>query len=284
MKYTPKLAAEYKALWEGLSVLPAKRREAYDYARKILTNKVRYQRIEKATGVPWHFIALAHYRESTLNFNKNLANGQPLSMRTTIVPKGRGPYKDFEESAVDSLVNVQKYKRGIDWSLPAYIWRIEGYNGYGYHYKGIPSPYLVGGSNKQKRGKYVADGVYDPNHWDTQLGVLTILKALVDLDRSIRFGNEYAPLPEPSPVPPPPDIEAPEQDDEEIPPSPRADGDTKPAVKSKTIWAALGGLLTMVAGFLTSWYGVAFILAMVIFAYIVWERNGKPDIQGWFRS
>lgn len=281
MKYTPKLAAEYKALWEGLSVLPAKRREAYDYARKILTNKVRYQRIEKATGVPWHFIALAHYRESTLNFNKNLANGQPLSMRTTIVPKGRGPYKDFEESAVDSLVNVQKYKRGIDWSLPAYIWRIEGYNGYGYHYKGIPSPYLVGGSNKQKRGKYVADGVYDPNHWDTQLGVLTILKALVDLDRSIRFGNEPAPLPEPTP--PPPDIETPEPDDEEIPPSPRADGDTKPVVKSKSVWLGLSGLITTILAAITD-YRVLLALAGIIFVAIIIDRVFKLDIKGWFTS
>lgn len=280
MKYTPKLAAEYKALWGGLTVLPNKKNEAYNFARKILTNKVRYQRIEKATGVPWHFIALAHYRESTLNFNKNLANGQPLSMRTTIVPKGRGPYKDFEESAVDSLVNVQKYKRGMDWSLPAYIWRIEGYNGYGYHGKGIPSPYLVGGSNKQRRGKYVADRVYDPNHWDTQLGVLTVLKALADLDRSISFGGELVPVPDPAPVPPPPDVE-PEDDD--VPTSPRADGDTKPVVKSKTIWFGSGGILSIILGVVTD-YRVLIALAVIFFAAIIIDRVFKLDIKGWFRS
>lgn len=279
MKYTPKLAAEYEALWNGLAILPAKKTEAYTFARKILTNKIRYQRIEKATGVPWHFIALAHYRESTLNFNKNLANGQPLSMRTTIVPKGRGPYKDFEQSAIDSLVNVQGYKRGMDWSLPAYIWRIEGYNGYGYHYKGIPSPYLVGGSNKQRRGKYVSDGVYSPNVWDTQLGVLTILKALVDLDRSIRFGNDYAPLINQDPLPPPPDVE-PEEDD--LPPSPYADGDTKPAVKSKTVWASITGILGAVAAFATDWR-VLTVIVVAAFVFILADRIFKLDIRGWFR-
>lgn len=280
MKYTPKLAAEYEALWNGLTILPARKTEAYTFARKILTNKVRYQRIENATGVPWHFIALAHYRESTLNFNKNLANGQPLSMRTTIVPRGRGPYKDFEESAVDSLVNVQKYKRGMDWSLPAYIWRIEGYNGYGYHYKGIPSPYLVGGSNKQRRGKYVSDGVYSPNVWDTQLGVLTILKALMDLDRSIRFGG-YTPLVNQDPLPPPPDIE-PEEEEEELPPSPYADGDTKPAVKSKTVLASITGILGAIAAFATDWR-VLTVIVVAAFVFILADRIFKLDIRGWFR-
>lgn len=278
MKYTSKLAAEYRALWNGLAVLPGKRKEAAAFASKIYDKKIRYQRIEKVTGVPWHFIALAHYRESTLNFSKNLANGQPLNMRTTIVPRGRGPYTDFEESAIDSLVNVQGYRKGMDWSLPAYIWRIEGYNGYGYHYKGIPSPYLVGGSNKQRRGKYVRDGVYDPNHWDTQLGVLTILKALIEIDPTIRFGNEA-----PKPVPPPPDIESEDEDDGENPPSPHADGDTKPAVKSKTIWASIIGVATSILGAVTDWRVLA-VLAAVLFLFVLADRYFRLDIKGWFRS
>lgn len=197
MKYTAKLAAYYKALWEGLTVSPPRVKEAETWARKILANKSRYQKIEQATGVPWHFVALAHYRESTLNFQKNLCNGQPLGMRTTIVPIGRGPYKDFEESAYDALVRVKGYSAKLDWSVAPYIHRIEGYNGYGYHGKGIPSPYLVGGSNKQMRGKYVRDHVYDPNHWDTQLGVLTLLKALMALDPSISFGAVIVAKPTP---------------------------------------------------------------------------------------
>ena len=194
MKYTTTLANEYIALWNGLEIADKRKSEAVNTAKKILANKDRYVKIEEHTGVPWHFVGLCHYRESSLNFSKNLANGQALTMRTTIVPKGRGPYKTFEESAIDSLVNVQGYKKDRNWSLPMYIWTIEGYNGYGYHGKGIPSPYLVGGSNKQKSGKYVSDGVYSSGTWDTQLGVLTILKALMELDSTIHFGEYQAPI------------------------------------------------------------------------------------------
>lgn len=194
MKYTTTLANEYTTLWNGLQITDKRRTEAVATAKKILANKNRYVKIEEQTGVPWHFVALCHYRESSLNFSKNLANGQALSMRTTIVPKGRGPYNSFEESAIDSLVNVQGYKKGRDWSQPMYIWTIEGYNGYGYHGKGIPSPYLVGGSNKQLSGKYVRDGVFDRGTWDTQLGVLTILKALMELDPTIQFGERQPPI------------------------------------------------------------------------------------------
>lgn len=194
MKYTTTLANEYIALWNGLQVSANRRAETVNVAKKILANKDRYVKIEQQTGVPWHFVALCHYRESSLNFNKNLANGQPLTMRTTIIPKERGPYSSFEESAVDSLVNVQGYKKNRDWSQAMYIWTIEGYNGYGYHGKGIPSPYLVGGSNKQKSGKYVADGVFDRGTWDSQLGVLSILKALMELDPTIQFGEVQPPI------------------------------------------------------------------------------------------
>lgn len=280
MKYTPKLAQYYRDMWAGLTILPAKRKEAVTFAKAILGNKKRYQRIESATGVPWHFVALAHYRESTLNFNKNLCNGQPLGMRTTIVPKGRGPYKSFEESAYDALVTIKRYSARMDWSIAAYCYRIEGYNGYGYHGKDIPSPYLVGGSNKWKRGKYIRDHVYDPTHWDTQLGVLTLLKALMELDPSIKFEGAPAPKPAPDPVP---DVEPEaEEDHPEAIPSPKADDGTKPAVKSKTVWASIIGVASSILAVVTD-YRVLIALAATLFVFILADRVFKLDIKGWFR-
>lgn len=294
MKYTAKLGQYYKSLWDGLQATASRRKEAETFAKAILGNKRRYQRIEASTGVPWHFVALAHYRESTLNFNKNLCNGQPLNMRTTIVPKGRGPYKDFEESAYDALVRIKGYSAKMDWSLGPYMYRIEGYNGYGYHnptqngvqYPSIPSPYLVGGSNKQKRGKYTRDHYYDPTHWDTQLGVITLLKVLAEYDPSIKFGG--SPLPVPNPTPPPPDIEPEDEPYEAPPPSPKADDGTKPLGKSKTFWASVAGFFLMVweaiSGAASNPYFWVFLIVAAVFLYIIWERNGKPDIRGWFRS
>lgn len=284
MKYTAALGEEYKALWDGMAITDKRKKDAYKFAKLILVNKVRYQRIEKRTGVPWHFVALIHYRESTLNFSKNLCNGQSLDQITTIVPKGRGPYETFEDSAYDALVTIKRYSAKLDWSFGPYVFRIEGYNGYGYHGKGIPSPYLWGGSNKQKRGKYIADHVYDPTHWDEQLGVLTILRALADLDPSIKFAGEKPELP-PAQQPAP----EPESDElEDAVPSPKAeDCETKPIIKSKTFWASVSGFFLSVWAVIetaaSSPYFWAFLFVLLIFAYIVWERNGKPDIRGWFR-
>jgi lysozyme family protein len=279
MKYTASLAKYYTDLWNGLSVTPPRKGEAAKYAKKILASKARYQNIEQMTGVPWHFVALAHYRESTLNFSKNLCNGQPLTMRTTIVPKGRGPYKNFEESAYDALVRIKGYSAKLDWGVGPYIHRIEGYNGYGYHGKGIPSPYLVGGSNKQKSGKYVRDHVYDPNHWDTQLGVLTLLKALMEQDPSIKFGP-VVPKPKPAPIPPPPDIE---------PTDPPAE---KPGWLG-TIWRKIGAAIGTATGlggitWLTDWQIAAMFFAFLLIliggalAVFFWIWDAE-DVREWFK-
>jgi lysozyme family protein len=276
MKYTASLAKYYTNLWNGLTVTPARRGEAAKYAKKILASKARYQNIEQMTGVPWHFVALAHYRESTLNFNKNLCNGQPLNMRTDIVPKGRGPYKNFEESAYDALVRIKGYSAKLDWGVGPYIHRIEGYNGYGYHGKGIPSPYLVGGSNKQERGKYTRDHYFDPSHWDTQLGVLTLLKALMDQDPSIKFGP-VVPKPKPAPVPPPPDIEP-------------TDPPAKPGWLG-TIWRKIGAAIGTATGlggitWLTDWqiaamfFGFLLICGAVALAVFFWIWDAE-DIRRW---
>jgi lysozyme family protein len=289
VKYTAALAKYYTGLWNGLEVTPARRREAATYAKKILANKARYQAIEQATGVPWHFVALAHYRESTLNFSKNLCNGQPLTMRTTIVPKGRGPYKNFEESAYDALVRIKGYSAKLDWSLGPYCHRIEGYNGYGYHGKGIPSPYLVGGSNKQKSGKYVRDHVYDPSHWDTQLGVLTLLKALMEQDPSIRFGPV---IPKPKPIPP----ATPPSEPPISPPPPDIEPTDPPAEKPGwlgTIWRKIGAAIGTATGlggitWLTDWqiaalfFGFLLICGGVALAVFFWIWDAE-DVREWFK-
>ncbi|MCX5921316.1 MAG: hypothetical protein NTW61_08385 [Candidatus Melainabacteria bacterium] len=51
----------------------------------------------------------------------------------------------------------------------------ELYNGTGYEDKGVPSPYVLAGTSAYQKGKYVADGQYDPNHVDEQLGVATLM-------------------------------------------------------------------------------------------------------------
>lgn len=149
---------------------------------KIAANRSRYELVAKATGVPWDVIGVIHYRESSNDFRGVLHNGQRIigtGKKTTLVPKGRGPFSTWEEAAVDALANCHPYlAKNKDWSLGTTLDKLEAYNGLGYRYKGLPSPYLWAGTDQYVKGKYVADGKFDPNHVDQQLGVAALLMKL----------------------------------------------------------------------------------------------------------
>jgi lysozyme family protein len=151
-------------------------------AAKIESNRSRYEAVSNLTGVPWDVIGVIHYRESSGDFKGVLHNGQKIigtGKKTTIVPKGRGPFSTWEEAAVDALVNTPPYAaKNTDWSIGSTLDLLERYNGLGYRMKGLPSPYLWAGTDQYKKGKYVADGKYDPEHVDQQLGVGPILMKL----------------------------------------------------------------------------------------------------------
>jgi lysozyme family protein len=192
-------------------------------AAKAFANKGRYLSIARRAKMPdigWVFIAVSHYRESGADFTKNLGQGDPLDRKTTHVPAGRGPFlgpQAFEDGAVDALVNCAPYAaRLTDWTAAGMLTNLERYNGLGYftgpvtkrngvvvaRYPSQPSPYIWSGTDQYAKGKYVADGVYDPDTVDKQLGCAGLILALIDLDPTIVFDG--APLPAPaSPVVPP---------------------------------------------------------------------------------
>jgi len=151
-------------------------------AAKIASKRSRYEAVSKATGVPWDVIGVIHYREASGSFDGVLHNGQKIigkGTKTTIVPKGRGPFSTWEEAAIDALVTAPPYAaKNTDWSIGGTLDLLEKYNGLGYRKNGLPSPYLWAGTNQYVKGKYVADGKYDPNHVDKQLGVAPILMKL----------------------------------------------------------------------------------------------------------
>lgn len=170
-------------------------------AEKIAANRSRYEAVSKATGVPWDVIGVIHYRESSNDFAGVLHNGQKIigkGTKTTLVPKGRGPFSSWEEAAMDALVVCPPYAaKNADWSIAGTLDILEKYNGLGYRRKGLPSPYLWAGTDQYVKGKYIADGKYDPEHVDKQLGAAAILKRLRDMEKA-----KPAP-PKPIPVLPP---------------------------------------------------------------------------------
>lgn len=173
-------------------------------AAKIAANRSRYELVSKVTGVPWDVIGVIHYRESSNDFRGVLHNGEKIigtGKKTTLVPAGRGPFATWEEAAIDALANCHPHlAKNKDWSLGTTLDKLEAYNGLGYRNKGLPSPYLWAGTDQYVKGKYVADGKFDPNHVDQQLGVAALLMKLREKPAPlpIDLPDDHSPSPSPT--------------------------------------------------------------------------------------
>jgi lysozyme family protein len=163
----------------------------------------RYQAVSGKTGVPWPLIAVIHERECSQDWTRSLAQGDPWDRASVHVPAGRGPFKSWEDAAVDALNNCAPYAgRNKDWSIGALLTKLEEYNGLGYAARGVPSPYVWAGTDQYRSGKYVRDGIYDPNVIDSQAGCAGLLMAMKALDPAITFtGAAHAPAGPNAPAP-----------------------------------------------------------------------------------
>ncbi|HEY9666182.1 MAG TPA: hypothetical protein V6C91_05220 [Coleofasciculaceae cyanobacterium] len=143
-----------------------------------------YDAIEAHTTIPWWFTGILHYREASFR-DAHLHNGDPLTGRTYREPPNRpaappanGRVYTFVESAVDAL-RWKTFDTAQDRSIAAWLWRFELWNGFGYAMRGINSEYLWNGTNHFgsgiHRGKFVADGSFDPNAPSEQVGAAALL-------------------------------------------------------------------------------------------------------------
>lgn len=185
MRYSIKWP-QYAKQWDAMVIKQDRAAEFHRLAQFAVDHKARYQDIESRTkGIPWWLIAVLHRRESDANFNTYLGNGDPLSVPTRHVPKGRGPFHSFEDGAVDAL-HLDHLDRVQDWRLEKALYYCELFNGGGYDAHGLPSPYVWGGTNQQKAGKYTSDGHFNGVAWDKQPGCAPIIKAMMELDQTIQ--------------------------------------------------------------------------------------------------
>ena len=172
---------DYKGLWASCVASELRKAEIDSICKKILLRKNLYELAEKSTGAPWWVIAVIHYREASLNFNSVLHNGEKIigsGKKTKLVPAGRGPFNTWTEAAIDAI-RLQKANFPSDWDVPRALEFLERYNGLGYRNKGVYSPYIWAGTNHYTKGKYVADGKYDANFFDKQLGCAALIKSLI---------------------------------------------------------------------------------------------------------
>jgi lysozyme family protein len=195
------LAPEYANL---LSLCHVQREAAAEQAAtRLLKDKAIYTTVAVQTGVPSAFIMALNERESSGNLKTYLGNGEPLNRVTHLVPKGRGPFPDWQSGAIDAIRYDHLNDGSVPWTMVGGCYRGEDWNGFGPRAHGIHTGYLWAGTNIYTRGKYVADGVWDPNHVDTQLGVIPVLLAILALDPSMKMADSSDPVVIPAPLPPP---------------------------------------------------------------------------------
>jgi lysozyme family protein len=163
------------------------------------------------TGVPVVVLATIHNRESDADFTTNLGQGDPLSAPSVNVPKGRPPlgpppndhFPVTWEYAAEDALHIDKLDAVANWTIARALYEQELYNGFGPRNHGINTGYLWAGSNQYTMGKYVKDGVWDPNQVDAQLGTAPVMHRMIELDLTLALAVSAVDAP---PVPQPPPI------------------------------------------------------------------------------
>lgn len=256
------LKAEYRRLWDTMTFDPGQRSVVDGAAKRILGFKARYQTVAAKTGVPWWWIGIVHNMEAGLSFAKHLHNGDSLQARTWQVPKGRpltgNPPFTWEESAEDAL-RMKGLQNIREWSIERVAYEFERYNGFGYrqYHPTDLTPYLWSKTNHNDgTGKYVADGKWSATAFsEAQCGAMATLRALMDLDPTVRFGSIAAP-----------------------PKPPMTPAEKRTAGGAGTVVAVGGGTaVAREAGVSWETIGLVVVIAAVVAAaaFVAWSKWGR---------
>jgi lysozyme family protein len=154
------------------------------HTKQLMKHQSRYRDVGLSLNrIPWAMIGVIHAMECGFNFACHLHNGDPLTNRTKHVPAGQPqmgtPPFSWENSAVDALTQ-EGFNTVTDWSIPHMLYLLEKFNGFGYRKMRKPTPYLWSFSNLYEKGKYVADGRFDPQSASKQCGAAIMVKALIE--------------------------------------------------------------------------------------------------------
>lgn len=183
------LIASNGVRWSKMQVQPALLSTIDQVSKRLCAAKSRYQYVQTVTNVPWFIVAVIHERESSQSWRASLAQGDPWDTVSIHVPRGRGPFKSWEDAAIDALAVCPPFAaKWKDWSVGGSLTLLEEYNGLGYAARGVPSPYIWASTNQYIRGKYISDGHYDPHAVDHQLGCAALLNRMQAIDPTIPFG------------------------------------------------------------------------------------------------
>ena len=196
--FTTSLIEEYQRLFDSCHVRPSRANEVNRLVDRISRNRDRYHGVGAPLGIPWYVIGVIHAMEAGLDFKCHLHNGDPLTARTVKEPRNRPaagqPPFTWEDSATDAL-RSRKLHQVEDWSLPRTLYRLEGYNGFGYRrdHPEVLSPYLWSFSEHYTSGKYVGDHKFSATTPSDQCGAAVLLRRMAEVG-AIEFTPTGAPI------------------------------------------------------------------------------------------
>jgi lysozyme family protein len=179
------LAPEYASWWQTMHI--TKVAEARAAATHLLRDRAAYEAASKASGVPAVLLMSLNWRESDGDLNTYLGNGDhavgaaamKAHRRTVNVPRGRGPFPDWASGAADAL-HYDRLDQVKNWTIPLMLYEGELWNGFGYRSHGVRTPYLVGGTSLQQRGRYAGDGNWQAGQWDSQIGIMPVMWCVME--------------------------------------------------------------------------------------------------------
>lgn len=191
------LKPEYTGLLSAMVVRPECRKLVDEVAVKLVGYKTRYEPVSTRDGVPVVLIGASFEREASSNFTRNPAQGWPLHSTSQWVPHN-GPFPDWQTAAIAAyhLNGLDKVGAG-NWTWELMCFFGEMFNGFGYRdFHHMHSPYLWGGTNIQMLGKYDADDKFNAEMMDPQLGIVPVMRRMIEIDPSLALpAVPYVPAP-----------------------------------------------------------------------------------------
>jgi lysozyme family protein len=195
------LESSIASQWAAMKILPQYLPALDRTAAKLVADKNRYLSLERRSTVPALVTMVIAERESGADPRMSLAQGDRWDRVSVHVPKGRGPFKSWEDAAVDALQIDGLDKVGREnWTIELAIFYQEKFNAFGYRRHGVPSAYIWAATNIYRGGKFVADGKFVRFAWDTQLGVAALMARIIKADSSLALPSVASGLPEDHPV------------------------------------------------------------------------------------